>query len=196
MNSAPTSLPTTYFDDLYARNIDPWGFETRDYEHNKYAATLAALPQPHYGAALEIGCSIGVLTRQLAARCDRLLALDAAAAPLELARARTADQPGVEIREARVPEQWPEGESFDLILISEVLYFFGGDDLGRVANCVDRSLRPGGDVVLVHWLAQTDFPLTGDEAVEGFLAASRNGLTRTGGSRNEFYRLDVLRRIG
>ena len=39
-----------------------------------------------YASAFEPGCSIGVLTAQLAPRCDRLLACDVAAAAVESAR--------------------------------------------------------------------------------------------------------------
>lgn len=60
------SLPPSYFDDLYQAKADPWGFETSEYEANKYAATLAALPNARYRSAFEIGGSIGVLTAKLA----------------------------------------------------------------------------------------------------------------------------------
>ena len=194
MSRSERSLPTSYFDDLYAGNPDPWGFESKPYEREKYAATLAALPRPHYAAALEIGCSIGVLTEQLAKRCDRLVALDAAEAPLARARQRLAGQAHVEILHGRVPEEWPEGH-FDLILFSEVLYFFDEEDLKRVCTQVTRSLRPGGDVVLVHWLPETDFPLSGDEATERFIAGTADVLKPLVASRSEFYRMDTLRRI-
>lgn len=194
MSRSDRSLPTSYFDDLYAGNPDPWGFESKPYEREKYAATLAALPRPHYAAALEIGCSIGVLTEQLAKRCDRLVALDAAEAPLARARQRLAGQAHVEILHGRVPEEWPEGH-FDLILFSEVLYFFDEEDLKRVCTQVTRSLRPGGDVLLVHWLPETDFPLSGDEATERFIAGTADVLKPLVASRSEFYRMDTLRRI-
>ena len=47
------------------------------YERRKRALTLAALPQERYRSALEVGCSIGTLTADLAPRCDNLLAVDA-----------------------------------------------------------------------------------------------------------------------
>ena len=72
--SATGSLAPQYFERLYAESADPWDFEASPYETAKYAATLAALPRPRYANALELGCSIGVLTRQLAPRCERLLA--------------------------------------------------------------------------------------------------------------------------
>src|ERR1700744_4973631 len=63
------SFDGEYFDLLYAQRSDPWDFATSPYEAAKYAATLAALPKPRYKNALELGCSIGVLTQQLAPRC-------------------------------------------------------------------------------------------------------------------------------
>ena len=82
------SLDGAYFDRLYAASDDPWGFSTRWYEHRKYALTLAALPAPHYDSALEIGCSVGVLTALLAGRCTALLALDPSVRALAQARTR------------------------------------------------------------------------------------------------------------
>ncbi|MDX1541958.1 MAG: SAM-dependent methyltransferase, partial [Geminicoccaceae bacterium] len=72
------SLPASYFDEKYAADPDPWAFATSAYEAAKYQATLDALPRARYGSALELGCSIGVLTERLAARCTSLLALDVA----------------------------------------------------------------------------------------------------------------------
>ncbi len=70
------SLPANYFEALYARERDPWRFETSGYERAKYDATLNALPKTCYRSGLEIGCSIGVLTERLAKRCERLIATD------------------------------------------------------------------------------------------------------------------------
>lgn len=190
------SLPAAFFEDFYGRDPDPWGFAKFEYERDKYAATLAALPKRRYAAAFEVGCSIGVLTRQLAERCNRLLAVDAAEAPLAAARARCADAPQVSIGRGRIPEDWPEGRDFDLILLSEVLYYFSPADLAVVTARVLGALRPGGDVVLVHWLPVADppYPQTGDEAVAGFLAAAGAALRPVLAKREELYRLDVLTR--
>ena len=86
MSRSTRTISPDYFEDLYATNIDPWKFASSEYEREKYAQTLAALPEASYGRALEVGCSIGVLTYQLASRCQYLLAVDAARAPLEEAR--------------------------------------------------------------------------------------------------------------
>ncbi|MGB3768405.1 MAG: SAM-dependent methyltransferase, partial [Phormidesmis sp.] len=75
-NADAASLPPDYFEKMYAANIDPWNFETSEYDAKKYAATIAALPKETYRAGFEIGGSIGVLTQQLAARCQSLLSID------------------------------------------------------------------------------------------------------------------------
>ena len=70
------SVPREHFDVLYEGSSDPWDLRSAWYERRKYAITVAALPRERYRSGLEPGCSIGELTRLLAARCDRLLAFD------------------------------------------------------------------------------------------------------------------------
>ena len=185
------SLPTAYFDTLYARSPDPWSFESSPYEQAKYAATLAALPRPRYGRALEIGCSIGVLTERLAPRCDALIAMEPAAAALERARERCRGLAQVEFLQASVPDDWPEG-TFDLILLSEVVYYLATSDVSRLAARVTGALRPGAHVELIHWVRETDYPLSGDEAAELFITATVDTLRLVTQQRTEDYRLDLL----
>lgn len=187
-----TSLPAEYFDAKYGADPDPWRFATSAYERDKYAATLAALPRARYACALEVGCAIGVLTAELAERCDRLVAVDVAPVALDQARARCAALPNVLIEAARVPGEWPEGR-FDLILMSEVVYYLDGDDVERLARRVAAALLGSADIVLVHWTGETDYPLTGDEAAERFIRATVPFARPIHRSRTDAYRLDVLR---
>lgn len=190
MNRRGTSLTPDYFDGVYADDLDPWRFATSDYERDKYAATLASLQRPHYTSALEIGCSIGVFTRQLAGRCGSLIAIDVVSSVLDAARKTCSDQPHVRFERCVVPGDWPEGR-FDLVVISEVAYFLDRTDLALLAQRVSRAMLPGGDIVLVHWLGETDFPLSGDEAADGLIARTDFALLHQ--SRAEQYRIDVLR---
>lgn len=192
MTRHTASLPPDYFDAAYAADPDPWNFAASPYERDKYAATLDALPRPRYAAALEIGCSIGVLTASLGPRCDALLALDVAEAALAQARARCHDLPGVRFTRAQVPGEWPEGR-FDLILLSEVVYYLDAGDVAGLADRVRASLLPGGDVVLVHWTGETHYPLTGDEAADLFIRETHGHLAVERQVRTGEYRLDVLR---
>ena len=93
-----------FFDDLYSKDPDPWDFETSPYEAAKYAATIKALEGRRYTRALEIGCSIGVLTTALAAHVDELLAIDVSAAALDAARR---PEPDRRLRARRDPRGLP-----------------------------------------------------------------------------------------
>src|SRR4051794_40236151 len=106
------NTPLAYFDRMYEEH-DPWGYESRWYEHRKYTLTLGALAKERYDRGFEPGCSIGVLTAELAGRCEHLLAADFHPGVLDQARRRLADRPHVEIAELQIPDGWPAGR-FDL----------------------------------------------------------------------------------
>lgn len=157
------SLGGDFFEEFYAGNRDPWGFETRWYEERKRSLTLAALPRQRFRAALELGCSIGVLTAGLADRCDSVVAVDIAEQPLRVARARLADRPGVNFVRRILPAEWPDG-SFDLIVFSEVGYYFSAAELRTVLERCRDSLAAGGVIVACHWRHPvSEYPLTGDQ---------------------------------
>ncbi len=186
------SLQPEYFDDVYARNRDPWQFETSEYERAKYADTLAALGRARYGSALEIGCSIGVLTAQLAARCDSLLSVDVSEAALAQARERCGALGHVKFERMQLPDEMPDG-SFDLIVLSEVGYYWSRGDLQRTAEELAERQPAGGHLLLVHWTPFVpDYPLTGDQVHELWRAQPAWKLLRE--ERRERYRLDVLER--
>lgn len=188
-----TRIDTAYFRDLYAKNGDPWGFASSDYERRKYAATIDALGKPRYPRALEIGCSIGVLTRMLAARCDALVCTEPVEQAREAAQARCADLRHVAFLPCAAPNEWPEG-SFDLIVLSEVVYYFTRDEIAQIAARVRDTLAPGGHVLLVHYVRETDYPLSGDDAVATFLDATRFFLSVIRQERTADYRLDLCAR--
>lgn len=172
---AESALPQGYFDALHARRPDPWGFTARWYEERKRALTLASLPRRRYPRALEIGCSIGVLTSELAERCDDLLAIDISPIAAERARERVGSRARVEVRDAGAA--LPTGP-FDLIVLSEVGYYFTSEALGPLLADAAAQLAEGGELLLCHWRHDVaDYPQGGDE-VHDRLAAEPHGLTR------------------
>jgi 2-polyprenyl-3-methyl-5-hydroxy-6-metoxy-1,4-benzoquinol methylase len=191
MSRRQSSIPAHYFDDLYAGDRDPWEFETSAYEQAKYDATLAALPRPRYRRGLEIGCSIGVLTARLAGRCASLVAVDVSEKALDAASARCRTLPNIAFAKMRVPAEWPAG-TFDLIILSEVVYYLDAGDVGLLTDRVRAAIEPGGHVVLVHWTGTTDYPLSGDDAAELFMTALGRPARQIRRQRTPAYRLDVL----
>jgi SAM-dependent methyltransferase len=186
------TLGTDYFDAMYATSADPWGFTTRWYETRKYAISLAMLPAQRYRDAFEPGCSIGVFSAQLAARCDRLLCCDGSAAAVRSAAARTTAMPNVAVQRRVIPRDWPSGE-FDLIVLSEFLYYFGGADLGQILGRAVAALRPGGTLLAVHWRHPvTEYPRSGDEVHR--VLARRAGLARLAEHREPDFVAEVYLR--
>ena len=188
------SLSARYFDDVYDASADPWGFETSAYEAGKYHATLAALGGRHFRSAFEIGCSIGVLSQRLAGICDRLLAVDVTEVPLARARERCAGLAHVRFERLRVPAEFPD-ETFDLVVLSEVGYYWSRADLALAAERIEAALEPGGAWLLVHWTpVVADYPLRGDEVHDFVLdrCGAAGALSHAGGSRQATYRLDLF----
>jgi SAM-dependent methyltransferase len=184
------TLALTYFEELYAAEPDPWSFETRWYEHRKHALSVAALPRPKYERALELACANGRLTELLAPRCGDLLAVDGIAAPVQRARERLAGFTQVRVEQRQLPQWWPEGK-FDLIVVSELLYYFDEDDLARVLALLGASLEPEGTLLAVHWRrVVAEYPLTGDTVHESLRAQESLGLLAH--HEEEDFLLDVL----
>jgi SAM-dependent methyltransferase len=157
-----TTLGPGYFDAMYAAAPDPWGLRTRWYEARKYAISVAMLPRRRYREAFEPGCSVGVLTGLLAPRCDRLLSCDMAPAAVKAAAEHTARFPNVTVEHRAIPGDWPPGR-FDLIVLSEFLYYFAGADLDHVLDLALAALRPGGTLLAVHWRHPVaEYPRSGD----------------------------------
>ncbi len=186
--AAGTRVPRERFDELYRASADPWGYTTSAYERDKYADTIAALPPRALGRVLEVGCSIGVFTAMLAARCRELVAIDFSARALELARERVAGLDNVQLAQAGFPEQVPGGE-WDLILCSEVLYYLDAHAFARAVDWLSAQLHAGASVLVVSWRGQgREEPMRGDDAHD--LLLERLARWHKLDARRDGYRLD------
>ena len=189
---APKSLPPSYFESLYQTDPDPWKFATSEYEAQKYAATIAALPNLRYRSAFEIGGSIGILTKQLAARCDNLLSIDVSELAQAQAIHRCQTWPQVRFKIMQFPAQYPD-EKFDLIVLSEVGYYWCLEDLIIAQKRIFNCLQPGGYLLLVHWLPiSPGYPLTGDAVHDSFGQCYQ--LKSVLAQRDVKYRIDLLQK--
>ena len=148
--SDPTALPDDDLEQLHAREQDPWGTDTRWYEHRKRALVLAALPRARFRSTLELGCSTGALAHSLAGRSEQTVAVDRSPSALDAARRRLTEVPGATAVQLDVPEEWPTGV-FDLVVVSELGYFLSPQALDALVRRVHGSLSDDGTVVLCHW---------------------------------------------
>lgn len=186
------SVPVEYFVNLYKREIDPWHFETSEYERQKYAATVQALPRSWYRSALELGCSIGVFTRLLAQRCERLLAVDVSEDALARARRNCTGLGHVRFERRAMPQEFPDG-TFDLITLCEMGFYLDAADLQTLRDQIVGNAQRGAHLILVHWTPPvTGHACTTEEVHELFCADRR--LRRLNGFCAPTYRLDVLER--
>ena len=161
-------LTPDYFDRLYASNEDPWGFRERWYEQRKRDLTLAVLPRPHYASIFEPGCSIGELSVMLAQRCDSLFSCDVSEAAVDSARKHLANYAHARVEKRSIVEGWPD-ESFDLIVVSELGYYFDAKGLRLLIKRAVASLGPGGTLLACHWRPGVhDYPLSGTQVHEHF----------------------------
>lgn len=194
MNEKTHTLSENYFDEVYRDREDPWNLAKSEYERAKYSATVNALTKERYGSAFEIGCSIGVLTEALLQKCDKILGIDIADAPVAQARKRLADYPQATIEKMTVPDTFPD-ENFDLVVMSEVGYFFSFTDLEILTQKIKTHLNESGQLLLVHWTHFVpDFPLTGDQVHEFFMDKSGSGkpFKHLCHQRTDDYRLDLF----
>lgn len=183
-------LGREYFEGLYAESGDPWDFETSEYERNKYERTLESLGARRFRRALEAGASIGVFTEMLGDRCDELLAVDVSERAVAVARERLSGRPHVRVERRTLPEEMPPGP-FDLIVASEVLYYFPKEEMLATLEGFESELAPGGVLLAVHWRRETKtYPLQGDEVHELLMEHTR--LTARQTIIEPDYRLDLF----
>ncbi len=142
--------PIAPFDKLYRDSPDPWGTTTRWYERRKRTLLLAALPRERYGAAYEAGCGTGHISSALAERCDTLLASDASSVALPFATRALAAHPNATVARHLLPDDWP-ARPFDLVVLSEVLYFVDTAGCDAIAVAARESVGSAGTVVACNW---------------------------------------------
>lgn len=192
----PALRGSTDFDRLYGGSEDPWGFDAHPEERLKFARTLDLCGPGPFGRALEIGCSIGTFTELLAPRCTSLLATDISKRAVRTALGRLGAFPQVtcEVRDLR--QEFPEGP-FDLIVASDVLYYWTIDEIVVVLRRIEQGLAPGGTLVALHYTSRIRALLNGNEVHD--LLAQESRLDHVFTDETEFgdgrkYRVDLFAR--
>ncbi|WP_310414478.1 SAM-dependent methyltransferase [Chamaesiphon sp. OTE_8_metabat_110] len=189
------SLKADFFEALYQQNPDPWEFATSEYEAQKYATTLDALPHSLYQSGFEIGGSIGVLTEQLAQRCHSLLSIDVSEIPQRQAIERCQHLNNIRFELMSVPDKFPE-EYFDLIVLSEVGYYWSLPDLMKAQGLILERMRSQGHLILVHWTVDARvLPITGDAVHDAFVELVPDRLKHLKSLTAKQYRLDLFEKV-
>jgi 2-polyprenyl-3-methyl-5-hydroxy-6-metoxy-1,4-benzoquinol methylase len=138
------------FERLYLEYPDPWDFKTRDYEYDKYRATLECVLKWRRSTecALEIGCSIGIFSKMLAPHFTRCAAIDLSSEALEAALKLNCAQKNIQFARGDM-RSLNLRQRFDVIICAEVLYYVFQKDAEGVVRNLDQHLTSNGIIVSV-----------------------------------------------
>lgn len=127
-----------------------WKFDTpveREWQRHVLEVISRRLGPAGWGRALEVGCSEGVFTEQLAARCASVDAVDISPTAVARASSRCGGHANVHVSCRDVAtEDIPGG--YDIVFVMDILWLVVGSR--RQADIIRRltgALRPGGLLV-------------------------------------------------
>lgn len=150
-----TAIDAAGFEAMFRQNVDPWNYAASSFEAYKRRVLLAACGKRMRGRVLELACANGETTKALRPLSLRLLAVDASRTALAEARRRTAGLSRVTFRHALLPRDMPKGR-FDLVVVSEILYYLPAKALAALLPRLEASLAPGGRIVVLHHILDFD----------------------------------------
>lgn len=105
-------------------HADPWRLNSNPFEQKRYESMLAMVrARGPFGRGLEVGCAAGAFTDQLAPLCERLHVIDVLPEAIDLASQRLIAHGNITWEVASVVDDFAPGESFDLIVVAEVLCY-------------------------------------------------------------------------
>ncbi|MCK5932687.1 MAG: bifunctional PIG-L family deacetylase/class I SAM-dependent methyltransferase [Fulvimarina manganoxydans] len=186
--------PPSHFAALYADGGDPWHVRSSRYEAAKRADNCDQLKGRTYRAGLDIGCGEGHLSRALIESGIALgvTGIDREGAIVERASAVHADLASLTFRSGSLPDDLPDGP-FDLVVMSEVLYFLDEQGLSALATKVEKRLAPGADLLIVSYRGETGTPLSGRQSHDLLVALFGETLRSISLRERENYQAELLR---
>ncbi|MEF2072208.1 class I SAM-dependent methyltransferase [Consotaella aegiceratis] len=143
------------FEAKFRQNADPWNYAGSRFEAFKRGVLLQACGAGQRGRVLELACANGVTTMALRTRVLRIVGIDASPTAIEAARHRTHDCDRIRVEVGLLPHDMPRGP-FDLIVVSELLYYLPERNLFQTLARLRTATAPGGRVVLLHHLLNFD----------------------------------------
>ena len=94
-----------------------------------------------------------------------------------------------------VPNSFPD-EYFDLIVMSEVGYYWSLPDLIKAQRLILERLRSQGHLILVHWTVDAQvLPITGDMVHDAFIDLVPDRLQHIKSLIEPQYRLDLFEKV-
>ncbi|WJW80162.1 SAM-dependent methyltransferase [Bartonella sp. TP] len=185
------------FDLLYENSFDPWDYLTSRYEEEKYLTSLKTLPKQNYNRILELGCSIGVFTDKLASMAKSVYAIDSSTLALKRAKHICSKHNNIHFIQTKIPYNMPKllYKKFDLIILSEFLYYLTPEELQKLAYFIAQCLTSSAHLLLVSYSLPIDEQIQGPQAAEyfcSFLAATNKVSFRQEIYKRKNYQINLL----
>lgn len=160
-------------DRLY-RHANPYGIDVNPYEQQKYATVMDTLAGRRYRRVLEVGCGEGDLSERLATLTDDLLGADISADATTRAAARV---PSATFETRMLPAEMPPG-TFDLIVCTDVLYYWEPTTMRTGLHRLISRLEPGGVLLAYHYRGDFGQVNTADDVHDRLGALTATGDVR------------------
>ncbi|MCY7351547.1 MAG: class I SAM-dependent methyltransferase [Cytophagaceae bacterium] len=162
MSTTTSEKNAAYYEQLYQSHADPWDY-VQAAEQAKYRLSLEAARrwQPAPQRILEVACSLGYLTEQLAGYAPEVYAFDVSETAVRQTRQRCArlnTPTRFDIRPGDALEpDYPAGH-FDVIFAGDVVHgAFDGSELSiRAVRALLPLLASGGVLVLTDYIQPAD----------------------------------------
>ncbi len=145
MTDPPSSIRAD-FDRIAALAADGW-----DHNAQYHRLLLKQMPR-HCRDVLEIGCGAGTFTRLMAARADRVVALDLSPKMIRAARQRLGGHPNVEFHVADATACPFPTSRFDGVVSIATLHHLR---LEPMLTRMKEALRPGGTLLVLDLFEPT-----------------------------------------
>ena len=98
------------------------------------------------------------------------------------------------IDQADIARSLPTGR-FDLIVFSELGYYFSAAVLAKIVRALAKRVRPGGEFVAVHWRGRSEDHVLHGDVVHALLKATLGKRwTWLKAERHREFRLDLWQR--
>lgn len=142
------------FDSLYRALRDPYSTAMPQfrYQRQKYRTMLSFLPKRTYRDVLDMGCGLGVLSRELASHAERVLGVDVSPHAVSQARALSTGLTNVNFEQGDI-HRFDSARRFDLAVLADVVYYLPhltDASFRQIAAKLAALLQPGGLLLLVN----------------------------------------------
>jgi ubiquinone/menaquinone biosynthesis C-methylase UbiE len=133
-----------YFENLYKEN-KTWNYGN-GFEQRKFKAILSMIPDKNYDDVLDIGCSTGILTQKLYnLKIKNLTGIDIS----ETAINKASDFKPIKFEIGSLPSLKYNDDSFDLVVCSDVLWYFDKVNIEKSLIEIKRILKEDGYILIV-----------------------------------------------